>query len=70
MLIVPALTPVTMPVEAPTEAIELLLLLQVPPPVASVSVMVWPAVTVLLPEMLDGAGLTVTTLVATQAAVE
>jgi hypothetical protein len=60
---VPAVTPVTIPVPDPTVAIPLLLLLQVPPVVASLSVIWEPAITVLLPEIAPGVGFTVTIVV-------
>jgi hypothetical protein len=52
-----------MPVPDPTVAIPVLLLLQVPPASASLSVIWEPAVTVLLPEIVAGAGLTVKIIV-------
>ena len=59
---VPAVTPVTMPEEEPTVAL-VLLLLQVPPAVASVSVIVAPSQTEELPEIDGGVGFTVTVTV-------
>lgn len=61
MTAVPAIPPVTTPVVALIEAIVVLLLLQVPVPVASVNVVVKPEHTDNIPEMLTGDGLTVTT---------
>jgi hypothetical protein len=58
---VPLETPVTIPVEL-TVAIAVLLLLHVPPVVASVSVDVPPTATVVVPEIAAGTGLTVTVL--------
>ena len=55
--------PVTMPVEDPTVAIPVLPLAHVPPP-ASLKVVVNPTQTVAVPEMEDGNGYTVTTIVA------
>ena len=51
MIQVPAETPVTIPVEEPTVAIAVLLLLQCPPAVESISVVVAPAQTLALPTM-------------------
>ena len=48
---VPAATPVTTPVPLPTVATEVLLLVQLPQPVASVSVVVAPTHTVVVPEI-------------------
>jgi hypothetical protein len=62
-------TPVTMPVPAPTEAIAGLLLLHTPPEVGCVRVRVWPSQTESVPTMADGAGVTVTTTVDRQPAV-
>ena len=58
----PALTPVAMPVEDPIAAL-LLLLLQVPPP-ASLSVVVKPIHTFVVPGIAAGSGFTVTAVVA------
>jgi len=66
MTAVPAIPPVTMPVVDPIAAIVVLLLLQVPVVVASVSVVVKPEHTDKVPEMLTGVGLTVTTAEVTQ----
>ena len=49
MVAVPAATPVTTPVEKPTKATEPALLLQVPPPVVSLKVVVLPTQTWLAP---------------------
>ena len=51
MVAKPAVTPVTIPVVEPTVATAVLLLLQVPPVVASVSVLEEPAQTVSIPLM-------------------
>ena len=56
----PAATPVTIPVEAPTVANAVLLLVQVEVPVASVSVVVKPTHTLFEPPIEAGNGLTVT----------
>ena len=63
ILTVPGATPVTIPVEEPTVATDILLLLHVPPERASLSVILVPAITVLLPEMVAGAALTVNIIV-------
>ena len=55
----PADTPVTTPVDGPTVASEVLLLLQVPPDVASVRVIVEPGHTAATPPIAAGVGLTV-----------
>ena len=62
---VPGDTPFTIPV-VPIVATDILLLLHVPPAVASVSVMVWPAQTTVGPAMGNGVGFTATTVVALQ----
>lgn len=67
MVAVPAAIPVTTPVVASTVASDVLLLLQLPPAVASVSVAVKPAQTFDVPPMLAGE-LTLTTAVAIQPA--
>lgn len=59
MVGLPEATPVTIP-EVPTVANAVLLLLQVPPLVASVSVVVDPAQTMAVPPMAAGSGFTVT----------
>ena len=56
---VPAATPVTMPEEEPMVATEVLLLVHVPPLVASVSVVVWPVHTLVVPAIAAGVGFTV-----------
>jgi hypothetical protein len=58
---VPASTPVTTPVPAPTVAMVVLLLVQVPPPVASDSDVVRPAQILVAPVMATGVGLTLIT---------
>ncbi len=65
MIEVPAVTPVTTP--APAGTVEnALLLLQVPPTVASVNVVVKPTQTAIGPDIAAGNGLTVTVAVAIQ----
>lgn len=64
MIVVPPATPVTTPVVAPTVATDVALLLQVPPGVASLSVVVCPEHTSSVPVMADGNALTVTTRMA------
>ena len=61
MLVVPAATPVTMPVEAPTEAMPGAALVHVPPDTGSVSVNVEPTQMLPAPTMAVGTELTVTT---------
>ena len=56
---VPAATPVTLP-EPSTVAYDVLLLLQVPPAVASLRLVIKPAHTAAVPVMADGTGLMVT----------
>jgi len=56
--------PETMPVPEPTEAIDGLLLLQVPPLVAWLSVVVAPSHTSVVPVMAVGAVFTVTVVIA------
>lgn len=71
MVVVPPATPNTDPVADPTDAIEVLLLLQLPPIVASVKVMEEPAHSVVAPlmeEIVDG--LTVTIVVTVPHAAE
>ena len=63
MLVVPAIRPVTTPVSEPTDTLAVLLL-QVPPVVALVSVTDKPRQTVDGPEMELGMGLTVIGIVA------
>jgi len=55
---VPEITPVTIPVLAPTVATVVVPLVQVPPVVPSVNVMVVPAQNAVEPGMADGRGLT------------
>ena len=64
----PPLTPVTTPVVEPMVAIPVLLLLQAPPEVASVSVVLAPEHTDGVPDIDDGAELTVTDVVTKQLA--
>ena len=66
MAAVPAVPPVTTPVVNPIAAVVVLLLAQVPVAAASVSAAVKPEHTVKVPEILAGAGLTVTTAEVTQ----
>ena len=61
---VPAAMPDTMPVPAPTTATASVPLLQVPPGIGLVRVVVPPAQRVRAPPMLPGIGVTVTTFVA------
>ena len=56
--------PVTSPVTDPTVPATILLLLHVPPPEASVKLVVNPIHTVLVPFIVPGNGLTVTVVVA------
>lgn len=62
----PLATPLTMPVPAPTDAIEMLLLVHVPPPVASLSVIVAGKHSGALPVIPAGIEVTVTIVVAAQ----
>jgi hypothetical protein len=64
MLDVPPATPVTTPVVDTTVAIVVVPLVQVPPLVASVNVVVSPWQTLVVPLMAVGSGFTVTTKVA------
>lgn len=66
MVATPADTPVTIPVDAETDATDALLLDHTPPAVASVSNVDEPAHTVLLPDIGAGAVITVTTFVTEQ----
>ena len=50
---VPAATPVTIPDEVPTVAIDVLLLVHIPPAVASLNVVVEPTQTLPLPPMVE-----------------
>ncbi len=63
MVAVPALTPVTIPVPAPTVAFVIVLLVHVPPAGDEPSVVVLPIQVVNVPVMLPGVAITVTTLV-------
>ena len=63
---VPSATPVTFPVVAFTDAIDALLLLHVPPAVASLSKIVWPTHTVAEPDIDAGNAFTVMLAVAIQ----
>ena len=63
---VPADTPVTIPVEEPTVATPKVLLIQRPPGVLLLRVVVLPTHTVVEPLIADGAAVTVTTVVAIQ----
>lgn len=60
MLSVPAATPVTIPDDEPTVANVGLLLIQLPPDVASVSVVFRPTHTLVAPPIAAGKGFTVT----------
>jgi hypothetical protein len=60
----PGTTPVTIPVNEPTVATAILLLVQVPPPVLLVSVVVLPSHTLNVPVMGTGDGLTKIVVVA------
>ena len=66
MVAVASLTPVTTPDDAPTVAMVLSLLLQVPPVAASSNVIVPPTHTVVRPVIAGGNGLIVTTVLAVQ----
>ena len=68
MVAVPAVTPVTVPVAEPTVALEVLLLLHVPLPVASVNVVVSPIHTAPVPVIPEGTELTVIVVAAVQPA--
>lgn len=68
MLIVPALTPVTTPVDASTVPMASLLLLHVPPPGVLDSVDVAPTHAFAVPVMLDGNEFTVMSFVTIQPA--
>lgn len=63
---VPALTPVTMPVVEPMVATPVLPLVHMPPPVASVTVVVAPMHALNVPPIAAGLAFTVTTVVALQ----
>jgi len=60
---IPAVTPPTIPVVAPTVASAVLLLVQVPPPGVEFKVVVSPAQTVLVPVIAVGVRLTVSIMV-------
>ena len=66
MLAVPILTPVTMPVAAPTVALAALLLVHVPPPGEDVSEVDVPIHALSVPPIAPAAAATVTTRVAAQ----
>ncbi len=59
----PAVSPLTTPVEEPMVATDMLLLLQLPPVVASDNVVVLPTHTAAVPVMPAGSGFTVATAV-------
>ncbi len=63
MVALPAATPETIPVAEPTVAIEVLLLVHVPPEVALFSVTEAPTHVAIVPVMADGNGVTVTVVV-------
>jgi hypothetical protein len=63
---VPTFTPLTTPVPEPTLAITTLLLLQVPPVSASLSVVVLPIHTCIVPVIADGSEVTVIVFIAAQ----
>ncbi len=69
MFTVPAIEPVTTPVPAPTVAVDIMPLLQVPPGAGLLSVIVWPTHTDDGP-VIGAPMLTVTVLVVTQPVVE
>ena len=64
MVVVPAATPVMIPVLEPAVATAVLLLDQVPPVIASVSSVVAPLHTAVVPNIAVGVGLTVRMVVA------
>jgi hypothetical protein len=64
MVAVLAVTPVTVPVIKFTVATDVLLLVHVPNPAASLNVVFEPLHTVIVPKILGGAAFTVTTVVA------
>jgi hypothetical protein len=66
MIVVPAIMPVRMPAEDPIVATNVLLLLQVPPVIPSVRLMVAPEHTVEGPIIAVGAGVTAIVVVVTQ----
>lgn len=65
MFTTPALIPVTEPVEDPTVATEISLLVQVPPP-EPVSILDDPEQTLVIPDIAPGNGFTVTVVVVLQ----
>jgi hypothetical protein len=66
MVVVPPDTPLTMPLDAPTVATAVALLVQVPPPVASLRAVVDPGQTVVVPVMEGTEAFTVTAFIAIQ----
>ncbi len=63
MVVVPALEAVAIPVDMPIDATDVALLLQVPPDVALVNVVVCPTQMVLVPAIVSTPAFTVTTAV-------
>ena len=63
-MVVPAAMPATIPVREPTVAVAVVLLVQVPAPLASLSAVVLPVHTVVVPVIGDGTGTTFTVVVA------
>ena len=66
VLVTATVWPVTMPVLEPTVATAVLLLVQVPPPVRSLKLVVDPEQTILVPDIATGKGSTVTMAFAAQ----
>lgn len=66
IIVVPATMPVTMPVKDPIVAFAVMLLLQVPPAIGLLSVVVPPGHTLAVPVMAGGGGITVTAVVIAQ----
>lgn len=64
MVTVPGAVPVTIPVAMPIVATATLLLLHMPPGVASLRVVVVPGQTILVPKIVAGGAFTVTVVVA------
>ena len=64
IMVVPAVIPATIPVREPTVAVAVVLLVQVPAPLASLSAVVLPVHTVVVPVIGDGTGTTFTVVVA------
>lgn len=64
IMVVPAAIPATMPVSEPIVAVAVVLLLQVPAPLASLRADVLPVQTVVVPVIGDGTGTTFTVVVA------